>query len=764
MLRARKLTSMNELVSPVEPSKWPVRFFWYSFTAVLATLFPVVGYRLDLTSIYAPLSHESDRILYNDAFLILPMVQSTLETGTHWSTERLGFPGVQDMHDFPVIDHFHFLWLWIIGQFTGSTILTFNLYYLLGYPLAALTMLAVARHYRITFPAAVTVALFFAALPFHQNRSTNHYFLSAYYIVPLTCLVILWICVGQLPFFPKLPEGYRFTLRNRTTAFSIVIMLVTSSAGAYYAFFACGLLAAAGLFGWLSIGTWRAVVSAGAMIGLIVFGGLVNHLPKFRYQAEFGKHPAPIARLPEEAESHGMKITQLVMPIDNHKIRELAEYKSIYNSYLRPVQASTERYSLGTVTALGFVGLMACLLLPVGRRQPVLALAAMTGFAVAIGTVGGLGSIFNSTITPAVRCYNRIAIYIAVFSLLAVALAGDGIVGWLVLKCHRRLVRVMPVIFWGCILWFGLWDMTPYDWGKLIRADEILKHQKRWFEDDKFFSQIEEQLNPDGSRPGPAVFQLPYVPWPESPATNQLASYDHVRGYLHTRTLRWSFGCIKGREVDDWYRSVAVLPPTATDRMLDRLALAGFEGLLFDKRGYSPAMAQKIEESLVQKLPGAPRIIHPDGQQHFFDLRRFRDDIRPGRDWDREAYQETHRFCVLWFSGFVTQGEPGYEWKHRLCGPDGEAFFVNPSQDVKTVTLSMRFSTEYLQPSALTISGGDVWSETFQIHRGSGPIRRTLTIPPGRHRVRFYCQLPETHMANESQRLSFAIDDFVIEQ
>lgn len=727
----------NELPPPISIR---VRMAWYGLTFFAALLFPCAGYRLDCVSLNAPLIYESNLVMFNDTLLILPMVQSMLEGGTHWVCDRLGFPGRQELYDFPVVDHFHFMIAWFIGRLTGSTVLTFNLYYLLGYALAALTMLAVLREFRVSFPAAVVAALLFACSPYHQFRGQNHFFLSAYYVIPFPCMVMLWICTGRLPFF----TNQTFRIRDRTTIVAAFIMLVTSASGAYYAFFACGLFVAAGFYGWLANRNWRAMASAGGMIALITFGGFVNHLPTFLHHWEFGRHTRPVERMPEEAELYGLKISQLLFPIDDHRLRPLAEFKSIYNSFFRPVQAYTERYGLGLITALGFVGLMIRLLLPLPRKEPFSSLAALTGFAVAIGVVGGMGAIFNQIVTPSVRCYNRIAIYIAFFSLFAVAVAGDQ---WL-----QRLRMIWQILIGFCVLAFGLWDATPNEWGTDDRAEAIQNNQRRWFEDADYFRQIEETMSP-----GAAIFQLPFVAFPESAPTQGLAAYEHARGYLHTRTLRWSFGCMKGRETDDWQRSVSILAPNAVARMLDRICLAGFEGLFFDKRGYTSNHAALLEAQLMQAIAGAKPIRHPDGQQVFFDLRRHRDDIRAGRDWAAEQRRELQRPVILWLDGFVTFREPGHEWRERWCGPRGLAIFVNPTNETQTITSTFRLHTELRDASKLTVEGGELWSEELIIDRNSPSITRTFSIPPGRHSVRFRCDPPLSHMPTEYRRLIFKV-------
>jgi hypothetical protein len=761
-LSPRVLSPMGEpaplpAVTASVPASRGLRLVAYVGTAAAALAFAIIGYRLDVTSLHAPLMHEPDQLMFNDTLLILPMVQSTLEGGTHWTTPRLGAPAGQDMHDFPVIDHLHFAMIWLLGQVLPSAVVVFNVYYLLTYPLAALSMMAVLRHFHVSLASAAAAGVYYAALPYHQYRSENHYFLSAYFMVPPACLYMLEICRGRLPFFSL--SGNRFSPFSVNSLIAVVMMLAVASAGAYYAFFACGLYVCAGAYTAVTTRTLKPLISAGMLVAIVTAGGVANHLPTFIYQAHYGKHPSPIERSPEESEHYGLKLTQLLLPIDDHNIRVFADYKAIYNSYVRPVQSYTERYSLGLVASVGFVSLTLRMLFMLPRRWPSTDLSVMTMFAVMIGVVGGLGAIFNQTITPAVRCYNRIAIFIGVFVLFEIAIIGDRLIGWLAGKTViATLRRGMPLLVWVPVLIGGLIEMTPYEFGTDKRAQRIQKHQQRWFVDAEFFREIEQIMNAEGTEPGPAVFQLPYIHWPESASIHKLGAYELARGYLHTRTLRWSFGCIRGREQDEWYRNVMLMAPQAVPPMLDRIALGGFEGLLLDKRGYTPSQAKAIEEELNKAIGGAVIVRHPDGEQIFYDLRRHTHDIRQGRDWQAAAYRETHRPVILWLEGFCSHKDPGYEWTQRWGGPKCTALFVNPTNETKTIISTFRISTDMKDPGRLVIDGGDIWKDDLEISRTSPAITRTFVIPPGRHVVKFVATPPESHIPTEHRRLTFVIN------
>src|SRR5262249_46607939 len=154
--------------------------------------------------------------------------------------ERMGAPGILELHDFPVIDHLHFFLIWLLGQWVTNLALLYNLYFLLTFPLTTLTAMIAFRHLRLTLPAAAVGGLLYSFLPYHYQRWENHYFLAAYWLVPLSVLPALAICRGTFPFFDRQPDGtWRRRLLSWRSLGLVVLGVATASSGAYYAFFTC---------------------------------------------------------------------------------------------------------------------------------------------------------------------------------------------------------------------------------------------------------------------------------------------------------------------------------------------------------------------------------------------------------------------------------------------------------------------------------------------------------------------------------------------
>jgi phosphoglycerol transferase len=200
-----------------------------------------------------------------------------------------------------------------------------------------------------------------------------------------------------------------------------------------------------------------------------------------------------------------------------------------------------------------------------------------------------------------IRCYNRITVFIGLLSLLAVAMLLDRVAR----RAQGPWSRVLYVGLLVILLVGGTQDQFP----RHLRPDYAALGDQ-FAADAEFIGRIEKAL-PEGA----GVFQLPMVCFPESTPVGGVASYDHFRGYLHSRRLCWSFGCMKGRSGDRWYQAAAKLPP---DEMLKQLVSAGFSGVYVNRTGY-PDGGAALEADLTRLLGAAPEVSR-DGCRSFFKL------------------------------------------------------------------------------------------------------------------------------------------------
>ena len=126
--------------------------------------------------------------------------------------------------------------------------------------------------------------------------------------------------------------------------------------------------------------------------------------------------------------------------------------------------------------------------------------------------------------------------------------------------------------------------------------------------DGRLVSAIEERL------PARAmVFQLPYHPFPETSGSERMADYDHMRGYLHSDDLRWSYGFMKGRSGDP----SPALAGEPTEHMVRDVVAAGYAGIYVDRYGYADE-GEKLERELAAAT-GRDPLVSPNGRPSFFE-------------------------------------------------------------------------------------------------------------------------------------------------
>ena len=222
--------------------------------------------------------------------------------------------------------------------------------------------------------------------------------------------------------------------------------------------------------------------------------------------------------------------------------------------------------------------------------------------AILLAVSGGAGLFFALVISPQIRAYYRIGIYIGFFSILAVLLVLE------ILRRKYVKTNIHGAVFYGIlfvILVGGILDQTSYQ-----MVPHYAMSQEEFSRDEAFIDEIESAL-PESAM----VFQLPYLPFPESPKVNDMNDYNHLRGYLHSDSLRWSYPAMKGRDGDLWLKEISGKP---AEQLVRELADAGFQGVYINRNGYQDGGAE-IEQQLAAELHVIP-IVNEDGTLAFYDM------------------------------------------------------------------------------------------------------------------------------------------------
>ena len=449
----------------------------------------------------------------DDAKFYLGLAKGIIDHGWYASNASLGAPFGQHLYDFPQgADFLNLLMMRVLAVFSSNPAVVVNVFFLLTFPLIAASAWLALRAAGVSRGAATVCSVIFALLPYHFNRGESHLLLSAYYEVPLGAYLFLSL-LGDRPLFTLRADGRRGLagLRGLLTGRSLLtlaICVVIGTAGLYYAAFALVLILGATLAVALA-GRGRQTVLVGAALAAAIAVTLCVDLgPSILYQARHG-HNAAITRSGFESEQLGLKLTNLVLPVRDHRFGPLSHVNQDYSDTFSPGYCESCYATLGTVGTIGFLWLcLSGVAMFVGGRGWLAArhgyrhAALGAGLSFAVGTVGGISGLIAFLITPDIRGWNRISLFVAFFSLLAAGWLLDGLVRRIRVRSRGALLGTATLV---AVLLFGAWDETttyfipPYG---AVAAE---------YSSDAAFGRAMDRALPPGSE----VFAVPYEPYPE---------------------------------------------------------------------------------------------------------------------------------------------------------------------------------------------------------------------------------------------------------
>jgi phosphoglycerol transferase len=718
-------------------SWWP-----YPSVALLSVVLVVAVLQLWRVDFRVPFTYHGEA-MYNGM-----LVKGILEHGWHLSNPALGAPTGADLRDVPMSDNnLHFLMIKLMRLGTSNYARAMNIFFMLTFPLIAVSALFAFRQFGIGVWPALCGSLLFTFLPFHFGRGQHHLFLAAYYLVPLAIMVTLWITLGAVSL---LDERRRWSWRHCHSKLlgSAIICVLLASAGVYYAFFACFFFLVAGVLVALRRRDARHLVLSVALVGVITAVLAVHYVPSILHVWRHGDTQV-IRRSPMDAETYGLRLWQLLLPVTGHRLAVVARFRDAINTE-RGGFNETDVATLGVIGSVGFLALLSGLLFgkPGATRwnadvtqRALHDVRILNLLALSLALTGGFGSIVALLVTAKIRAYNRISIFIAFFALFAVVVWLDALYRR---QGSRPVRRGAVVAGLAVLLGFGVLDQTS---GRT--ADDYLRVGPEYGSDSTFVHELEAVMPPQAM-----IFQLPIVPFPEYPSVHRMHDYDHGRGYLHSKTLRWSYGALKGREGEAWQRWAVDKP---VREMIETLAAAGFSGLYLNRAGYADRGESLVRQ--VSSVLGQRPLTTHDDRLLFFDLTDYRQALRVRHtveEWEAKQEAALHPPLMIWQYGCSDpEGTP--ENNFRWCAASGEWHLINRARRTRPVTLEMSFMAPHWGNLRLE---SPLFSEQLRLTALGPSLSRTIALPPGEHTIRFACDARPALASGDRRPLVFRVINF----
>lgn len=699
---------------------------------LLAGGFAVVVLELWRANLRAPLAYSDDADFY------LMLAKNALTHAWPYVNRNLGAPFGQQLYDFALGgDHLDLLFLRGIGVFTSSAALALNVFYLLSFPLSAIAAYAVLRWAGISRLVACSCSVVYALTPYHFARGERHIFLTMDFAVPLGAYLFLGTASGRAMFRRRMVRsGPLAWLTGRTLATLAACIAITSTGEFYYGVFAFLLVGFALIIRIIAERNRGALLNGAAVLILLAVLLAIDLAPTIVYDALHGRNYLAAERLPGEGDVGGLKLAQLLQPVPGHRVRSLADLSRYYNWTATPRTVNTiEQPALGAFASIGFLWLLVVLFATcVGSRRTLPSVIARSRYAAfgawsafLFGSIGGIGSVLGYLVTPQIRAWNRISIFIAFFGVLGVAM----LLQQLQTRWHARLI--MRLLFLAVLA--GVTTAAVFD--QTTRRDiPPYRAIDRAYSNDAALTRAIERLLPHGAM----VFQLPYVAFPEPLPPGRIDSYDGVRPYLQANALRWSYGVMKGRW-QDWQQYLVEKP---LPEILAGASAAGFSGLYVDLAGYQAPTAGTLVRSLRTML-ARPPLASRDGRFLFFDLRhyaaRLRRTLGPRELANLRAATLEPPRAVAWRSISPAE-ERGRTGSRSLfaTGREAELNLYEPGHAERTTFFaflqSAHASAQSRIPSLVTFRWPDGKVETITVERRGAHLSERILLHHGDNLVR----------------------------
>lgn len=546
----------------------------------------------------APVSYNA-----NDDFSIISQIKQLTQEPWIWSTDRLGAPYSQQVYDYSsfFLQNIEFLIIKLYSLFTKSVPLIENILYLNTFSLCGLSSYFVMRKMNLKRGFAFCGSVLYAFSPYIYGRNIMHYCLTACYFVPVA--VLLCYKTYQNDEFLKFDRSF---WSWRTLWILISCACIANNGIGYYPFFTCFLLCVSALCKLLKTRKIRSIIPQIKVVFCIALFMAFSLLPTYLYHLKNGANEIA-ARSPVETEIYSLKITQLFIPLFTHGIGWLTDLVNGYNWNMPLVNENVTSY-LGV---LGCTGALIGIIIIFnsnegsGQSEEIFLFSRLNLASILFMSVGGFISLLAIISKIYVmRGFNRISIFIMFCSLL--------ILMFLMQSAYDKLTKQwMKKFFWlifALIIIFGLWDQTPVI---VDNGGNLAYNRQLWNNDEQFVNEIEKELNA-----GDMVFQLPYHQYPEGGSVNEMKDYQLLVGYIHSDTLKWSFGGIKNRESDRWNKYVSEL---TMPEMINTLASSGFKGIYIDKRAYTEDEYKDLSGSIEKILNETP-LVSSDKNLIFYNL------------------------------------------------------------------------------------------------------------------------------------------------
>jgi phosphoglycerol transferase len=685
---------------------------------VLAGLYYAL--RLDTKDLTVPFA------FVGDACAVLSNVTAVLQTGWFWHNPLLSAPFSYPIISIPANPSVDFAVVWIFARFSSSPGLILNLTWMSFFVIGAGTAFYCARQLQIPPSIAMICGTVYAFLPYGFYRNIGHFILS-YYLVPFVCALALLIAAGS-------PVSRRFRLACFAGCGLVGLNYL------YTSFFSIILLSAALLIAVLNRRPSTSRRLALTAIVTICAAIVLNLAPSLIEWRLHGK-PFEQTKSTKDTEIYGLKIRHLISPIPGYQSGPFRAWTAKEQAAAFPLENENSTARLGIVPTIGFLLLLLALLVPVPGPQQysdyVRAAAHLNICMLLVACVGGLSTLWSLFVSPDIRAYNRMVVFIAFFAVCAI--------GWALTRISAAVGPVLRMSLTVVVLAIAIFDQSH-------AAIQLLNHQSV-DQQAAITRDVVRRIERQACREC-MIYQMPETPFPVDPGVGGLETYEHGRPHIFSASLRWSWPA-SSLQRKAWQATM----PVPMDAAIPYLRTSGFSLIWLDRRGYSGPKAVSPEAELTQLL-GPPVLTSADDTIAVFDLRKGDVDPADASALARNRERLLNGPTVNWASGFYGEDIAANGGVFRWSQARSTLRISNPTNEQMQREMAFFAQSAAATPHELVI---DVAGKRFapKISAASQLVQIPLTLPPkATIDVNFSYNGEPLAAPGDSRQLAFAIGGF----
>ncbi|MCW1970785.1 MAG: hypothetical protein KIH69_021965 [Anaerolineae bacterium] len=479
-------------------------------------------------------------------------LQNEINPFTYQFVSRLGAPFGANWTDFSVTDDLSYFTIGVLGRLVGLGFAT-NLVLILIHLLNAFAYLYLARSFRVNWYLAYASAILFSFSTYAWYRGLAHFNLMLYGQIALYLTALYATFSKQKLPISKMILGWG-------------IAFLTGIFNPYYTLM-CVLLTGVVFVLHLTRGDKNRCVYLISLLAASMLGfGLMN-LNTLIFNWEFGYNPAATVRSLLGLAIYALKPSDLLLPAQ-HRWTEIRNFTQI-NYYVQGRardEGDTVYIGIFAITGLIFLTFMLFQSIQKNKIKHIPIELSWLIVLMLYAITGGVNSLVGALGFQFFRATNRFSILIMCIGLL-----------YFIRQINRIKNITIKNLCSIMILALGIWDQAPVFVGRLpLQPTNYEDHP--YNQDRRMGVIMEQNLSPNAM-----VFQFPVVSYPEAPPIRSMTDYEHFRPYLHTNTLRFSYGDVKGRANTEWQQRLSSQPFSESIPFLEA---AGFEAVMMHKKAY----------------------------------------------------------------------------------------------------------------------------------------------------------------------------------